>query len=75
MLKATQLRASIYRVLDEALATGKPVDVERKGRRLRIEPVQRGSKLERLKRRKIMKADPESFVSPDWSGEWNRDLP
>lgn len=37
-VSATQLRQNIYAILDEALATGKPVEIERKGKVLRIVP-------------------------------------
>jgi hypothetical protein len=35
-LTASKLRANIYRVLDQVLETGVPVEIERHGRRLRI---------------------------------------
>lgn len=73
-MKATQLRASIYKVLDEILASGKPVEIERKGQLLRIEPAQKTSKFARLATHDIMKDEPESFVSSDWSQEWKHDL-
>jgi antitoxin (DNA-binding transcriptional repressor) of toxin-antitoxin stability system len=37
-VSATQLRQNIYAILDEALSTGKPVEIERKGKVLRIVP-------------------------------------
>ena len=37
-VSATQLRQNIYAILDEALSTGKPVEIERKGKRLRLVP-------------------------------------
>ncbi len=74
-MKATQLRASIYGVLDEALLTGKAVVIERKGRLLKLEPVEKASKLKRLAVQKVMSADPESIVSIDWSDKWSHDLP
>jgi hypothetical protein len=37
-VSATQLRQNIYAILDEALATGKPIEIERKGKVLRIVP-------------------------------------
>ena len=35
-LTASKLRANVYRVLDQVLETGVPVEIERHGRRLRI---------------------------------------
>jgi len=74
-VNATKLRASIYRILDASLESGKPVEVERKGRLLKIEPVNAPSKLSRLKKRKIMTKMPESYISNDWSKEWRHNLP
>ncbi len=37
-LSATALRANIYRVLDEALETGEPVAIKRKGKILYLYP-------------------------------------
>ena len=36
-LSATRLRADLYRVLDEILENGRPVEIERRGRILRID--------------------------------------
>ena len=47
---ASTLRQNVYSILDQALATGEPVEILRKGRRLRIVPEQKPSKLARLKR-------------------------
>lgn len=72
-LKATELRRNVYRVLDEILETGRPVEIERKGRRLRIDLVEpRGGKLSRLERRpEVIVGDPDDLVEIDWSSQWN----
>jgi hypothetical protein len=75
IVKATQLRKDIYTILDQVLASGKPVQVERKGRTLTIQPDVRAPKLTRLKKRKVLGSDPGSIVHIDWSGEWKHDLP
>ena len=69
-ITASRLRESIYRVLDQVLETGVPVEIERKGRILKIVPVQTPTKLSRLKRRRLVKGDPEDIVHLDWSSEW-----
>ena len=70
-MTATRLRANLYKVLDGIIETGTPVEVERKGRRLRIVPAEPVSKLDRLVRRPgYLKGDPESIVHMDWSVEW-----
>jgi antitoxin (DNA-binding transcriptional repressor) of toxin-antitoxin stability system len=76
-LTAAELRANIYRVLDQVLETGVPVEIERHGRRLRIiaeksEQTAASGKLTRLKPRKLLLGDPEELVHVDWSREWRR---
>jgi antitoxin (DNA-binding transcriptional repressor) of toxin-antitoxin stability system len=67
---ASKLRENIYRVLDQILETGVPVEITRKGRRLKIVPVDGPDKLANLKRRDVLNGDPEDIVHLDWSGEW-----
>jgi hypothetical protein len=67
---ASKLRESIYRVLDQVLETGVPVEIERRGKRLRIVRVEERSKLENLRPRPYLVGDPEELVHVDWSGEW-----
>ena len=65
------LRADLYRVLDGVLETGVPVEIERRGKRLRIVPADDQGPLERLTPHPgYLAADPESLVHLDWSGEW-----
>jgi antitoxin (DNA-binding transcriptional repressor) of toxin-antitoxin stability system len=67
----SRLRANLYRLLDRVLKTGVPVEVEREGRRLRIVPVESGSRLDNLKpQARYLNADPETLVHVDWSAEW-----
>jgi hypothetical protein len=68
---ASQLRANIFKLLDMVAETGIPLDVERKGKLLRIVPVEPGSKLKRIVKRKgVVKGDPDDLIHMDWSGEW-----
>ncbi len=70
-LTASKLRENIYRVLDEVLATGQPVEIERNGRRLLIVADDQPSRLSRLvKRSDIVVGNSEDFVHLDWSSEW-----
>ena len=69
-LKASSLRENIYRILDQVLETGVPVEIERHGKLLRIIPEEPKSKLDNLKARPYLLADPEDLVHLDWSGEW-----
>ena len=67
---ASKLRANIYRVLDQALESGVPVEIERHGQILRIVPAKRRGKLANLKPRNYLRTDPEDLVHIDWSSEW-----
>jgi hypothetical protein len=70
-ITASKLRENVYRILDEAIATGKPVEVVRKGTVLTIVPPKRVSKLDKLKKRPGLCCDPDDIVSIDWSKEWS----
>lgn len=70
-LTASKLRENIYNVLDQALESGTPVEILRKGQILRIVPPQVKSKLSRLKKRKCVRGDPEDLVHLDWLKEWS----
>lgn len=70
---ASKLRENVYRILDQVLETGEPVEIIRGGRMLKIVPVgePRQRKLERLaKRPDVLLTDPEELVHLDWSKEW-----
>jgi hypothetical protein len=74
-LTASKLRANVYRVLDQVLETGIPVEIERHGRRLRIVPAtprraRVPGRLARLKARRLLRCAPEALVHIDWSREW-----
>ena len=70
-VSASKLRENIYSLLDQALQTGAPIEVVRKGRVLKIVPEVRPSKLSRLNKRKCLKGDPEEIVQMDWLKEWS----
>jgi antitoxin (DNA-binding transcriptional repressor) of toxin-antitoxin stability system len=70
-ISASELRQNIYRLLDHVAETGEPLEIERKGRRLRIVAVDRGSKLSRIKGDPdAIVGDPADLVHMDWSGYW-----
>lgn len=76
-ITASKLRANVYRLLDDVLETGKPLEIERNGKLLVVapkEPAKEGSRLDRLPRRKgFIVGDPDELVHIDWSSEWNPD--
>ena len=67
---ASKLRENIYTILDQALETGVPVEVIRKGKILRIVPEVKPDKLSRLKKGKCIIGDPDDIVHMDWLSEW-----
>lgn len=70
-LTASKLRQDIYRILDEVLETGVPVEIERKGRMLRIVAVEPRGRLANLKTNpNLIIGDPDDLVHIDWSSEW-----
>lgn len=79
-ITATNLRADLYHVLDQILATGEPVEIIRKGRVLRIivadDPPKRVN-LDDLRPMPgfVVTGDPDDLVHMDWSEYWNDDLP
>jgi len=67
---ASKLRQDIYRYLDQVIETGVPLDIRRKGKRLKIvsqEPVDIFAK---LVRRNCTTCKPEDLIHNDWYGEW-----
>lgn len=76
-ITASTLRADVYRLLDEVLESGRPLEIERKGRTLLVtakeEPAE-GSIWDRLPRREgYIVGDPDELIHMDWSSEWNPD--
>lgn len=73
-ISATQLRANIYRLLDEVLETGRPLEIERNGKTVVIAPKDEQSFWDRLPRREgAIIGDPDELIHIDWSSEWNPD--
>lgn len=70
-ISASRLRADVYRILDEVLRTGQPVEIERRGRRLRIVSIDPSDRLAGLEPHPdAVVGDPGDLVHLDWSGEW-----
>ena len=70
MITASKLRENIYNVLDQALETGVPVEIQRRGKILKIIPPKGRNKLANLKKHRVFKGDPQSIVHLDWSDQW-----
>lgn len=77
-LSVSRLRENVYNLLDQVLATGVPLEIERKGRLLRIVAVEADGhdKLANvIPRPDFIIGDPDDLIHMDWSAEWNPDLP
>lgn len=70
-ITASKLRENIYRLLDEVLATGVPLEVKRNDRTLWIVADGGPDRLSGLVRRTdAVIGDSEDFVALDWSAQW-----
>ena len=69
-ISAAELRKNLYKILDEVLETGVPVEIRRRGKVLKIVLAERRSKLENLERRPYLRTDPEELVHLDWLDSW-----
>ncbi len=74
MMTPTELRKNIYKILDQVLETGQPVEIKRRGSVLRIVPAEPVDKFQRLTSRpEVIQGDPEDLVHLEW--EVDLDLP
>lgn len=80
-MTATKLRADLYRVIDDVIKKGVPVEVELRGRRVRIVPVEPPDKLASLvKRPGVIVGDGrrlpriKTFDPKKWRKKWERRL-
>ncbi len=69
IITASRLRENIYRISDDILKTGIPIEINRRGQKLKIVPEGPVSKLDNLIERPYLKVDPEEIVHIDWSKE------
>lgn len=70
---ATKLRQNLYHILDEILANGIPVEIERKGEVLKIVLKKSRKKLGNLEVHATITGDPLELVNLNWNAEWNED--
>jgi hypothetical protein len=72
----TELRANIYKLLEEILSTGIPLEINKGQKRLRIVPVEPVDKLQNLVLRPdAILGDSDDLVAISWEKEVNLDLP
>lgn len=74
-ISATQLRGNIFKLLDEVLNSGVPIEIIKNGKKLRIVLVEKSNKIGNLiSRPHVIKGDPKDLVDISWEGEVNLDL-
>lgn len=70
LVTPSKLRQNVYRLLAHVIETGIPLDINCKGKHLKIVVDEKMSKFRNLQKRKGLNCDPEEIVHMDWSGEW-----
>ena len=66
----TELRANIYKLLDEVLKTGIPLEVRRGGKTLKVVSGEEVDKFQNLvSRPHVIQGDPEDLVEISWEDE------
>jgi len=75
-ITVTELRGNIYKLLDEVLNTGIPIEINKGGKKLKIIPVGKANKLQNLvSRPNAIKGNPDDLVGISWEKEVNLYLP
>ena len=70
-ITVTALRADLYRLVDQVLEDGVPLEIERNGRILTLSATPLESKLAALVPiPDLIVGDPDSLIHHDWSDEW-----
>jgi len=67
----SELRSDLYRLADQVIATGEPLEIARKGRTLRLVAEAEVDRLDRIRPiAGLIVGDPEELVGLGWSEEW-----
>ena len=75
-ITVTELRGNIYKLLDEVLNTGIPLEINKGGKRLKIIPAGKSNKLQNLvSRPNAIRGNPDDLVDISWEKEMDLDLP
>lgn len=73
-MSLTELRANLYKIVDQIIMTGIPVEIQRNGHMLKIISTDENipSRLNRLQpKTDVIIGDPESLVHSEWLSEWS----
>ena len=68
-ISLTALRNNLFKIVDDIIKTGNPVEIERNGHRLKIILKEKRSKLDNLKPHDCIVGDPDDLIQIK-VGEW-----
>jgi hypothetical protein len=71
-ISLTALRSQLFKIVDRVIETGMPVEIERKGHKLKIVLEEKKSKFDNLKRRNCIVGDPDELIDLE-VGEWSEE--
>jgi hypothetical protein len=70
MITPSELRQNVYNLLDQVIKTGKPIEIKRKNKILKIIMETPKSKLDNLKKREVLNCSPDEIIYNNWEKEW-----
>ena len=70
MITPSEFRKDLYNMLDQVIKTGNPIEIKRKGKVLKVIMEAKPNKLKNLKKRDIIKCNPDELIYNDWIKEW-----
>lgn len=74
-ISLTELRGKLYQLIDQTIATGIPIEIERKGHILKISLENAPSKMDRLiKRPDVILNKNDDLIHADWMKNWDAGL-
>jgi len=73
VMSVTKFRQNLYKVLDQIIETGIPLELKRKGRNIKIICEKPSSKLNNLKAHNIINGDPKHLADISWENEWQNE--
>lgn len=70
-MKATNLRKNLFRILDKVSQTGKPIEIESKGRKYKIIALKRPDRFANLQKHPdVFSGELDRLINIDWMTEW-----
>ncbi len=70
MITPSELRKNLYNLLDQVILTGKPIEIKRGKKVLKISIEPSKSKLDNLKKSEVLNFAPDEIINNHWEKEW-----